>query len=534
MIATIYRKSPSIPIPHLSLRRPTLLVRHPRAASLLSITSERTSIIAQQYWTPSSQRSLIHDNTSTRPSNTSRPSPEYPLYQLGGRRSFHPSHRRQDVFFVALPALKSGLLSITRISLLFLPFVFRYRLWQKYKKTSYALIQLPIFAICVVLALGLNQDPRTGRWRLLLMSEHEEMAWSRRKQQEVLRHDGPLILPGDDPRSQQVSRVTSKLVTALEEKDNFTVHGASWPPRNQELSRVMSEREALLGDLASGTSVGVGAGSGRREVHYKPSGTARSTFMPFRPATSNPLKKLETADWNLYVVDLPQMNAFALPSKDVFVYTGLLAALPEGDDSLLAAVLAHEIAHVAQRHSVENMGFLNIAAVAFDVLRGITFALTISFPMITDSAGLCINWLNDVIAERAYSRKLEQEADAVGLEIMATAGYDPRAATDLWELMAAVEADAEANGQSINVENKFAMLRTHPTSEERLAALDKDMPSAMKTWRAHLPKRPSSGPNPLSNPTSTLESGSRESKEGTPQSPSTKSVGTDADGIIQV
>jgi len=60
---------------------------------------------------------------------------------------------------------------------------------------------------------------------------------------------------------------------------------------------------------------------------------------------------------------------------------------------MLAAVLAHEIAHVTERHSVENLGvsislgcgadeqFLNVAAVAFDVLRGISFALTISFPM---------------------------------------------------------------------------------------------------------------------------------------------------------
>lgn len=51
----------------------------------------------------------------------------------------------------------------------------------------------------------------------------------------------------------------------------------------------------------------------------------------------------------------PQVNAFALPSKDVFVYTGLLDTLPD-DDAMLAAVLAHEMAHVTQRHSVENLG----------------------------------------------------------------------------------------------------------------------------------------------------------------------------------
>ncbi|WVW86100.1 hypothetical protein I302_108139 [Kwoniella bestiolae CBS 10118] len=456
--------------------RSSVLLKSPsqiRPLSTFRISS--TSIRSIQYQIPRPQRSLLGH------------------FQHGiVRREFHPSRPRRDVFFVALPALKSGLLSITRFSLLFLPFVFRYKLWQKYKKTSYALIQIPIFAICIVLALGLDQSPRTGRWRLLLMSEHEEMAWSRRKQQEVLRNDGPLILPPEDERSQQVARVTSRLITALEEQDHHIIHGASWPPRSQALSRVISEREA---ETEFGTT------AARRHVHFRPSATAHSTFMPFRPVTSNPLKKLESADWNLYVIDLPQMNAFALPSKDIFVYTGLLSTLPEGDDSLLAAVLSHEIAHVTQRHSVENLGFLNIAAVAFDVLRGITFALTISFPMITDSAGLFINWVNDVVAERAFSRKLEQEADAVGLEIMATAGYDPRAAQDLWELMRAVEADAEAAGQAIKVENKFAMLRTHPTSEARQEALAKDMPSALKIWREHLPKRPASDVSPQS-PTS--------------------------------
>jgi hypothetical protein len=149
----------------------------------------------------------------------------------------------------------------------------------------------------------------------------------------------------------------TRLITALEEQDHTVVSGASWPPRGSgDLARVISEREASEGrDL---------------EARYRPSGVAQSTFMPFRPVTSNPLKKLESADWNLYVVDLvslfatqvyhgligqPQMNAFALPSKDVFVYTGLLDVLPD-DNAMLAAVLAHEVAHVVERHSVENLG----------------------------------------------------------------------------------------------------------------------------------------------------------------------------------
>jgi hypothetical protein len=70
---------------------------------------------------------------------------------------------------------------------------------------------------------------------------------------------------------------------------------------------------------------------------------------------------------------------------------------------------------------------------------------------------------------------------------MANAGYDPRAAQDLWEFMAAVEADNAAKGQT-TVENRFALLRTHPTSEARHEALEGDMKNALALWKDHMAK----------------------------------------------
>ncbi|KAH8085901.1 peptidase family M48-domain-containing protein [Filobasidium floriforme] len=404
----------------------------------------------------------------------SRPPPSTPL-----RRTFHSTSKRHDVFFFALPALKGALLNVTRVSLITLPFIWRWRLWQKYRRTSMILVNIPIIAFCLVLALGLDQSPRTDRWRLLLMSENEEMAWSMKKFDEVLTHDGPLLLPSTSPLTQRVSRVCTRLVQALEEEDQTVIHGASWPPKDRvsELSKVIAERERRN----SGGVGGGGGSDGRGGTRYEPSAKASSAVMPFRPESANPLKVLEGGDWSLYVVDLPKINAFALPSKDIFVYAGLVDLVD--DDTLLAAVLAHEIAHVTQRHAVENLGFLNIAAVAFDVLRGISFALTISFPFITDSAGLFINWLNNVVAERAYSRKLEMEADAVGLNFMAEAGYDPRAALDLWDLMAAVEADAASRGQPLSLSDRLSLLQTHPTSNVRQDALARLMPKALELYK---------------------------------------------------
>lgn len=103
----------------------------------------------------------------------------------------------------------------------------------------------------------------------------------------MLLHDGPLLLPPDDPRCKQVARVATRLITALEEQDGHVVYGASWPPRDQVIKAVhdREEREDRLD-------------------RYKPSGTAKSSYMPFRPETHNPLKQLEAADWNIYVFDL--------------------------------------------------------------------------------------------------------------------------------------------------------------------------------------------------------------------------------------
>ena len=121
---------------------------------------------------------------------------------------------------------------------------------------------------------------------------------------EVLTHDGPLLLTSDDPRTQRVSRVCSRLIHALEEEDQTVIHGASWPPRDRvsELSKVIAERER---------------GGGRAGPRYEPSAKASSAMMPFRPESTNPLKVLEGGDWSLYVVDLVSRDVSSWKAKVV-------------------------------------------------------------------------------------------------------------------------------------------------------------------------------------------------------------------------
>ncbi|KAF8303351.1 hypothetical protein DL93DRAFT_2145179 [Clavulina sp. PMI_390] len=402
-------------------------------------------------------------------------------------RSFHSSRRNQDVFFFAFPALKAHLLSLTRICLVILPFVYRYRLWKKYPRMSLAFLNIPIFAVCIVIALALDQSPRTQRWRLLLMTGREELEWARRRFDDFLRSDGPLLLKDDDPRVQQVQKVTERLINAIDDPDQerhiVSYSHKIWPPPEP-----LSATSAFSSSSSSASSAMHLADAERIRVEYPPSAKACGTIkdMPFMLESSNPDKVFETSDWKLYVVDLPRINAFALPTREIVVYTGLIDLLE--DDTLLSAVLAHEISHVVQRHAVENVSgytatFMNVANITFDILRGISFAFTMSFPVVSDAAAAVFNVMNDHLATRAFSRKLEEEADTLGMEFMASAGYDPRGAIDLWEVMALVEEDAAANGQAVTIQDRMTLLRTHPTSIQRQKNLTKLLPKAMELYR---------------------------------------------------
>lgn len=93
--------------------------------------------------------------------------------------------------------------------------------------------------------------------------------------------------------------------------------------------------------------------------------------------------------------------------------------------------------HVTERHAVENMGFLALSSVIFDIMRGVTFAFTISFPFVTDAINSVFNALSDTVASRAYSRKLETEADTLGLTVSISLDPITLAADDgLLQLMA--------------------------------------------------------------------------------------------------
>ncbi|HET7607240.1 MAG TPA: M48 family metallopeptidase [Gammaproteobacteria bacterium] len=186
-------------------------------------------------------------------------------------------------------------------------------------------------------------------------------------------------------------------------------------------------------------------------------------------------KRPETADWDwsIEVIDDPEVvNAWCMAGGRMAVYTGLIQKLDPTDDEL-AQVLAHEISHALANHTAERM------SVALATNVGILLAGVLSedsqktMSRAAIAAALAVQLPN--------SRSAESEADEIGIELAAKAGYNPNAAISLWEKMANVSGSGPPQ-----------FLSTHPSPanrQERLAELAPQMMAYYEEARRNAPTR---------------------------------------------
>lgn len=172
--------------------------------------------------------------------------------------------------------------------------------------------------------------------------------------------------------------------------------------------------------------------------------------------------------WESNVISSNDLNAWCMPGGKMAVYTGLMDKLALTDDEL-AAVMGHEIAHALREHGREKAGQaagVDLAATLGGVI-GAYYGLDASIGQgVVGAAG-------DLAFMRPNSRGMEQEADRIGVELAARAGFDPHAAISLWEKM------ARASGGGVP-----QWLSTHPSHESRLADLRVSADRVVTLYRA--------------------------------------------------
>ena len=157
-------------------------------------------------------------------------------------------------------------------------------------------------------------------------------------------------------------------------------------------------------------------------------------------------------EWRFYIVDSREVNAFAVPGGFVYVNRGLIERAQ--NVAMLAGVLGHEIGHVIERHSVQQMEKMQQANI------GVTLACILTRVCENQAAGTLINVAGTAVFAK-FSRDDEREADRDGIAFVTRAGIDPRGIPAMFRVLL-----AERSRNSSAVDSWFS---THPLEEERIA-----------------------------------------------------------------
>ena len=170
-------------------------------------------------------------------------------------------------------------------------------------------------------------------------------------------------------------------------------------------------------------------------------------------------------DWQFNLIQSDQVNAWCMPGGKVAFYTGIMPITQ--DDTGIAVVMGHEIAHAVAAHSRERMS--NGLAANFGMSM-LSSAIGQN-PTLTQAIFLQSVGIGSELGMLSFSRTHELEADELGLIFMAVAGYDPRQAPIFWERMSAVGGGSPPE-----------FLSTHPGPESRIEKLNQQMPKAMQYY----------------------------------------------------
>lgn len=185
-------------------------------------------------------------------------------------------------------------------------------------------------------------------------------------------------------------------------------------------------------------------------------------------------KSVFSGEWEVVVFDSEQVNAFALPGGKIGVYTGLLQVAT--NQHQVAAVMGHEVGHVIAEHGNERMSQGTLVNLGMQVTNQILHNKQVANNSVIMAAiGLGVQ----VGVQLPFSRTHESEADIIGLDLMAKAGFKPKESVSLWQNM-----DKASGGK-----RQSEFLSTHPLPSTRIEQLKQNMASA-ETLYQQAPVKP--------------------------------------------
>ncbi len=170
--------------------------------------------------------------------------------------------------------------------------------------------------------------------------------------------------------------------------------------------------------------------------------------------------------WEVNLIGSQQINAFCMPGGKIAFYSGILEQLKLTDDEV-ATVMGHEVAHALREHARARMGKNAATGIGANLLSNV---------LGLGQLGQTVTSYGAQLLTLQFSRSDESDADLVGMELAARAGFDPRAGVSLWQKMAAANKGAPPQ-----------WLSTHPAGSTRIADIQANLPKVLPLYQRGQP-----------------------------------------------
>lgn len=333
------------------------------------------------------------------------------------------------------------------------------RKWLQNPKAVWTVVLLGSGALITLYFGNLETVPYTKRTHFVLLSKSMEKRIGESQFEQIKKTYKGKVLPAIHPESIRVRLIAKDVIDALQ-------RGLS--------------HERVWSDLGYGSMDSTARGSDRgvKEVGMALSEDGQETLSGMRWSKDDQIlddkwiqesrKKdskgesahLEGINWEVIVVNEPMVNAFCLPAGKIVVFTGLLDHFKS--DAEVATVIGHEVGHAVARHVAEG------------ITKNLWFAILqlVLYQFVMPDL---VNTMSALFLRLPFSRKMEIEADYIGLLLLASAGYDPRIAPKVYEKLGKLGGDV-ALGE---------YLSTHPSGKKRsqLLAQANVMEEALMIYR---------------------------------------------------
>ena len=171
--------------------------------------------------------------------------------------------------------------------------------------------------------------------------------------------------------------------------------------------------------------------------------------------------------WEVNLISSKSVNAFCMPGGKIAFFTGILEALQLTDDEV-ATIMGHEIGHALLEHGRARM--------SEQLLKNIGISAAAVMLNLGDVSAAVLSQAANLAVSLPYARKQEADADLVGLELAARAGYDPRAAVVVWQKMSKY-AQGAGRGQPPQ------FLSTHPSNQNRIREIEANLPKVLPLYK---------------------------------------------------